>query len=247
MHDSSTSSRLGNGITSEALDRLNQAFEKAGPDRLLQWGFDSFGTEMALGTGFGPSGMFLIHRLYELEIAFPIFYLDTHLLFEETYALRDRIEERFDILITRVSTDLSLEEQEQKYGAELWKTSPNRCCYLRKVLPLRNYLADKKAWITGVRRNQSETRKQTRKVEWDPENEVVKINPLADWSDDRVWDYIHQHDLPYNPLHDEGYPSIGCIPCTQPVNEDEDQRAGRWSGSEKTECGIHLPSQEFQQ
>ena len=247
MHNSSTSSRLGDGITPEALDQLNQAFEKADPDRLLQWGFDSFGTEMALGTGFGPSGVFLIHRLHGLGLEPPIFYLDTHLLFDETYALRDLIEKRLDIQITRVSTDLTLEEQEEKHGPELWKTNPNRCCYLRKVLPLRNYLADKKAWVTGVRRNQSETRKKTQKVEWDPGNEVVKINPLADWSDDQVWNYIYQHDLPYNPLHDEGYPSIGCIPCTQPVTGDGDQRAGRWSDSEKNECGIHLSSQKFQQ
>lgn len=232
-------------LSQELLDNLNQQFEEASPDRVLAWGFQTFGSEMVLGTGFGPSGVFLIDRLVRNSIDIPIFYLDTHLFFEETYELRDRLEARYNIDITRISTDLSLEEQAEKYGDELWNRNPNRCCYLRKVLPLRNYLSDKKAWVTGVRRNQSETREQTKVVEWDPENEVIKINPLANWTGDDVWDYIDDRGLPYNPLHDEGYPSIGCIPCTQPVDEEEeDERAGRWNGSEKTECGIHLPTQQ---
>ncbi len=231
-------------LSDQFLDDLNSQFESAGPDQVLIWGYHMFGSDMVLGTGFGPSGMFLIYRLWELGINIPIFYLDTHLLFDETYELRDRVEERFNINITRVSTDLSLDEQAEKYGDKLWEENPNRCCYLRKVLPLRNYLSDKRAWITGVRRSQSETRRQTQFVEWDPENKVVKINPLADWTGEKVWNYIHSKGLPYNPLHDEGYPSIGCIPCTEPVNSDtEDERAGRWNGSEKTECGIHLSTQ----
>lgn len=146
----------------------------------------------------------------------------------------------------RVSTDLSLEEQTEQYDDELWKKDPDTCCHIRKVLPLRNFLSDKKAWISGVRRSQSETRKQTQTVEWDPENEVIKINPLATWTSEDVWDYIHINELPYNPLHDEGYPSIGCIPCTQPVHNGEDERAGRWRGSDKMECGIHSPTQNLQ-
>lgn len=248
MQDINESIRLDREITPERLAELNSLFESADPDRVLKWGYRLFANDMVLGTGFGPSGMFLIHRLQKLGLDVPVFYLDTHLLFDETYELRDRVEERFDIRITRVSTDLSVEEQNEKYGEELWKTHPSRCCFLRKVLPLRNYLSDKGAWITGVRRNQTETRRQTEIVEWDPENRVVKINPLARWTDQEVWDYIHEHDLPYNPLHDEGYPSIGCIPCTSPVDEkEEDKRAGRWSGTDKTECGIHVSSQSFQQ
>jgi len=216
------------------LEGLNTEFEAAEPDQVLKWGFETFGTGMVLGTGFGPSGIFLIHRLQKLELPVPVFYLDTQLLFNETYELRDRIEERFDIRITRVTPELSVEEQEKKYGEELWKSNPNHCCFMRKVLPLRNYLSDKKAWITGVRRNQSETRSQTDIIELDPDNDVFKINPLAAWTDEDVWKYIHEHDLPYNPLHDAGYPSIGCIPCTRPVNAgEEDTRSGRWSGSDK--------------
>jgi len=231
-------------LSQDQLDSLNQQFEMAGPDEVLLWGYYTFGADMVLGTGFGSSGMFLIYRLWELGINVPIFYLDTHLLFNETYELRDRVEKRFDIQITRVSTDLSVEEQAEKYGDKLWERNPNRCCYLRKVLPLRKYLSDKKAWITGLRRSQSKTRENTQFVEWDPENEVFKINPLASWTGQKVWNYIHSKGLPYNPLHDNGYPSIGCIPCTQPVDDEtDDQRAGRWNGSQKTECGIHLPTQ----
>lgn len=234
-------------FNSKLLDNLNKQFEAANPDRVLSWGFKTFRSTMVLGTGFGPSGIFLIDRLQELGFDIPVFYLDTHLLFDETYELRDRIEELFNIRIIRVSTGLSLREQAEKYGEELWKTDPNHCCFLRKVLPLRNYLSDKKAWITGVRRSQSETRRQTQFIEWDPENEVVKINPLANRTDDEVWNYIHEKGLPYNPLHDDGYPSIGCVPCTQPIGPDEeDKRNGRWNGSEKTECGIHVSSQNFQ-
>ena len=235
-------------FSQELLDNLNMQFEVAGPDQVLVWGYHVFGTDMVLGTGFGPSGMFLIYRLHQLGVKIPIFYLDTHLLFNETYELRDRIEARFDISITRVSPDLSLDEQARNFGSELWKRNPNRCCHLRKVLPLRNYLSDKRAWITGVRRSQSETRRKTQFVEWDPQNEVIKLNPLANWTGDEVWNYIRAKQLPYNPLHDEGYPSIGCIPCTQPVEEEAgeaEERAGRWNGTEKTECGIHISSQNY--
>lgn len=233
-------------ITSGLFKRLNDQFEVAGPDQVLTWGYHLYGSGMVLGTGFGPSGMFLIYRLHRLGIRIPVFYLDTRLLFDETYELRDRVEERFDISITAVTPDLSLEEQAERYGEELWKHNPNRCCYHRKVRPLRAYLSDKSAWITGVRRSQSESRRETQFVEWDPENEVVKLNPLASWTDERVWNYIRAKGLPYNPLHDEGFPSIGCIPCTRPVDgREEDSRSGRWSGSDKTECGIHLPSQNY--
>lgn len=229
------------------LDDINDRFESAHPDDILEWGMQYFGSSMVLGTGFGPSGIFLIHRLTQLGYATPIFFLDTQLLFDETYELKERLEDQFGLNITRVTPDLSLDEQAEKFGDKLWNRNPNRCCHLRKVLPLRNYLSDKRAWITGVRRDQSQSRRTTKWVEWDPGNRVVKINPVAGWTREEVWEYIHEHNLPYNPLHDDGYPSIGCIPCTSMVNAGEEERAGRWSGMEKTECGIHLPSQDFEQ
>lgn len=230
----------------DQVKEFNSRFEASHPDDILSWGHEKFGSDMVLGTGFGPSGVFLIHSLVTQKLPVKIFYLDTHLLFRETYSLRDELEERFGISIERISTELSLDEQADKHGSELWKTDPDRCCYLRKVLPLKNYLSDKKAWVTGVRRNQAATRNQTEVIEWDPLNEVVKINPLAKWSNEDVWEYIHKHNLPYNPLHDHGYPTIGCIPCTEPVEKQEHERNGRWKDNEKTECGIHLPSQNYQ-
>lgn len=225
--------------------QLEQKLEHTGPGRVLAWGWRTFGHRMVLGTGFGSSGMVLIHLLDKLGYGVPVFYLDTHLLFPETYKLRREVERRFKLEFTRVSTDLSLESQAEIHGDKLWERDPDRCCHLRKVLPLRDYLADKRAWITGLRRGQHAGRRGTPVVTWDRAHGVVKINPLAGWSDEDVWDYIEAHKLPYNPLHDEGYPSIGCIPCTRPVEQGEGARAGRWSGTGKTECGIHRTGEDL--
>lgn len=232
-------------LSEEVLNELNILFENSHPDEILDWGFQTFGKKLVVGTGFGPSGILLIHRLVAKNIPVTIFFLDTNLLFDETYKLRAVLEERFGIKIVPVNTDLSLEQQSQNYGDELWRRNPDKCCEIRKVIPLQQYLADKKAWVTGIRRSQGVTRHETNIIEWDPVNQVVKINPLALWSNDRVWDYIDEHNLPYNPLHDYGYPTIGCVPCTEPVSSGEGERSGRWKNSNKTECGIHLPAQNF--
>ena len=228
-------------LTAQQLRRLNDRFALIHPDYILRWAFRVFGTEMVLGTGFGPSGVFLIHRLSTLGLATPVFFLDTHLLFDETHALKDELEERYDIQITAVPPSLGLDEQAAEHGPELWKRDPDRCCHLRKVLPLQNYLSDKKAWISGIRRSQGNARRHADMFEWDEKNGVIKINLLIHLNSERVWSDIKKYNLPYNPLHDEGYPSIGCIPCTSKVNGDEPERAGRWKELDKTECGIHLP------
>ncbi|MEX0995048.1 MAG: phosphoadenylyl-sulfate reductase [Balneolaceae bacterium] len=238
--------QLESRFTPRKLQELNARFEGAHPDEILKWGFQTFGSDMVLGTGFGPSGVYLIDRIMTNELFIPIFYLDTQLLFDETYTLRDQLEERYGIDIIQVLPELSPDQQADKHGDALWKKNPDKCCYMRKVLPLKKFLSDKKAWITGVRRNQSETRQKTEVIEWDPVNEVIKVNPLAIWTNEQVWEYILERDLPYNPLHDDGYPSIGCIPCTQPADSDYDERSGRWKDTDKTECGIHIYSQEYQ-
>lgn len=225
----------------EDLMALNTQFEYQGPDDLLLWGSENFGNEIVLGTGFGPSGVVLIHKIFELRLPIRVFCLDTNLLFNETYALWDEIENRFDIRVESVSPILTLEGQAKLHKEELWKSDPDKCCNLRKVLPLQKYLSNKKSWITGLRRSQSVMRNKIEKIEWDPGNKVYKLNPLADWDQDAIWNYIEEHNLPYNPLHDEGFPSIGCIPCTEPADNQE-ERAGRWKNLDKTECGIHLPS-----
>jgi phosphoadenosine phosphosulfate reductase len=185
-----------------------------------------------------------MHMVSQIRPETVTFYLDTDLLFPETYALRDELARRLGVRFERVPGSLPLEVQAAKYGEELWKRDPDLCCYVRKVVPQRQYLSQHRAWITGIRRDQTAFRANAGLVEWDTTNKMVKLNPLAAWTSEQVWNYIREHDLPYNALHDRGYPSIGCRPCTRAVAPGEDPRAGRWSGTKKTECGIHLkPSQ----
>lgn len=228
-------------LTEQDLAVLNATYEQRGPDELLRWASDEFGHKVVLGTGFGPSGVVLIHHVVSLCLPVRVFCLDTNLLFKETYSLWKTIEKRFKISVESVTPVLTLEGQKTIYKDKLWETDPDMCCHLRKVLPLQKYLANKEGWITGLRRSQSRMRSAVDKIEWDPVNKVCKINPLADWDQDEVWWYINKHDLPYNPLHDDGYPSIGCIPCTAKAGTPEDERSGRWKNLDKTECGIHLP------
>ncbi|MGH9881773.1 MAG: phosphoadenylyl-sulfate reductase, partial [Pyrinomonadaceae bacterium] len=202
---------------------------------------EGFGPEVALATGFGAEGCVLVAMLSSISPGTRIFYLDTDLLFPETYALRDKLEARYAVRFERRATSLSLTEQAAIQGERLWLRLPDECCRLRKVEPLREMLAGLRAWITGIRRDQSPTRATARIVEWDDQFGLIKINPLAAWSASDVWNYITRHDVPYNSLHDQGYPSIGCVPCTTPVQIGETQRSGRWRNIAKSECGLHQP------
>lgn len=240
--DSSASASKRTDFSEDELNGLNQRFDQDDPDSLLKWASDQFGRYLVLGTGFGPSGIVLIHRVVDMGLPVKIFCLDTGVLFKQTYKLWRRVERRFDITIEKVSPILTLDGQRDLHKANLWESDPDRCCHIRKVLPLRKYLANKHAWITGLRRSQSQWRENTQPVQWDSGNRVYKLSPLLNWSRDQVWDYIDQHDLPYNPMHDDGFPSIGCIPCTAPADDQSDERSGRWKHKEKTECGIHLPT-----
>jgi len=222
------------------LKPVSDTFEGRPLQEILNWGFENFAPDIALATGFGPEGIVLMHHVSQIRPETTVFYLDTALLFPETYALRDELEERLGIRFTAVHPRDTVEAQAEKNGPELWTRDPNLCCYLRKVEPQRRFLATQKAWISGIRRDQTLNRARAGLVEWDAANSIVKLNPLANWSGDQVWDYIHQYDLPFNRLHLENYPSIGCWPCTRPVAPGDDPRSGRWAGSSKTECGIHL-------
>ena len=207
---------------------------------VLRWGLRQFGDSLAVASSFGAEDVVLIDAASRLEAKFRVFTLDTDFLFPETYALIDRIESRYGIAVERARSAYTPQAQAEQFGVELWASKPDQCCQLRKVEPLKKQLAGLGAWVTGVRRDQAPTRANTRKVEWDAKFGLVKINPLADWSWQQVWDYIRAHDVPYNPLHDRNYPSIGCTYCTRAVQPGEDPRAGRWSGFNKTECGLHL-------
>ena len=213
--------------------------EDSPPIEALHWAQRMFAPRLALATGFGPEGIVLMHMAARARLDLSVFYLDTGLLFEETYALRDALAARLGITFIRVA-GLSLEQQAAAHGPRLWSRDPDQCCHLRKVAPLRAYLAQQRAWITAIRRDQTPKRARAGVVEWDHANGLVKVNPLARWTSDQVWRYVHTYDLPYNALHDQGFPSIGCWPCTQRVAPGADPRSGRWAGSAKTECGIHL-------
>lgn len=223
------------------LEALNQTFETAYPQDILRWAATQYGDKLAVVTSFQPTGIVTLHMLSEIAPNTTVLTLDTGLLFPETYALMDEVTERLGLRVRRVRPGLSVAQQAAAFGNELWADKPDHCCYLRKVEPLNEALMGYKAWITGVRRDQSPRRQSTPVASRDPRSGKVKISPLATWTEEMIWSYIHAYELPYNTLHDQNYFSIGCAPCTLPVAPDAlDKRAGRWSGHEKTECGIHV-------
>lgn len=224
----------------EMAAELGERFEDSPPQEILRWALDRFHPQVALACSFGAEDVVLVDMIARIRPGARVFYLDTELLFPETYAVRDRVVARYpDLVFLRYRPHLAVEDQARAYGDALWAREPDRCCEVRKVEPLRRALGGLSAWITGIRRDQSPTRVNARAVEWDGKFGLVKVNPLARWSWDDVWAYIRAHDVPYNALHDQNYPSIGCIHCTRPVRPGEDMRAGRWAGFQKTECGLH--------
>ncbi|HKQ07759.1 MAG TPA: phosphoadenylyl-sulfate reductase [Blastocatellia bacterium] len=220
-------------------DALAERLEAATPEEILFAAFDEFGDRVAIATGFGAEGAALIDMAVKINPHPNIFFLDTGFLFPETYELRRRMEARYRIEIRAVRTAITPESQDEMFGPRLWSRDPDLCCRLRKLEPLKEALKDLDAWITAIRRDQTEARATARAAEWDYRWQRVKINPLVGWTKRDVWDYIARHDVPYNPLHDAGYPSIGCTHCTRAVGPGEAERAGRWAGRAKTECGLH--------
>lgn len=226
------------------LQSLNARFSGESAGSVLAWAWERFGSRAAIGTSFQGAGLVMLHLARQRGLDFPVFTLDTGLLFADTLALKRRLEAFFGIAIETLVPDLTVEQQAALHGPELWRRDPDRCCTLRKVLPLRTRLAQLDCWITGLRRQQGESREGIGIVElyvFDEAagQEIVKLNPLANWSREAVWDYLEKNRIPYNPLHERGYRSIGCEPCTARAGEGDDERAGRWIGFAKTECGIH--------
>jgi phosphoadenosine phosphosulfate reductase len=195
---------------------------------------------VAFATGFGAEGCVLIDLIGRAKLPVEIFTLDTGLLFDETYALWAALEQRYGITIRAVKPALTVDQQAVTEGPALWARDPDRCCDQRKVQPLREALAGFSSWITAIRRDQTPERAQAQVVEDDPKFGLVKINPLVAWTHDDVWGHIYANDVPFNPLHERGYPSIGCVPCTSQIIPGEDLRSGRWRGAGKRECGLHV-------
>ncbi|QDS35307.1 phosphoadenylyl-sulfate reductase [Brevibacillus brevis] len=226
-------------MADEEIQEWASRLEAQAPQDVLVKAVENYAASLILAASFGAEDVVLIDMLHKLAPTIPVFYLDTNIHFAETYDTRDKLQARYGMTFIQVQPQLTLAEQAEKHGDKLWEREPNLCCEIRKVEPLKRVLSNYQGWITGIRREQSPTRANTKKVEWDEKFDLVKFNPLADWTEAQVWEYIHAHDVPYNPLHDRNYPSIGCRVCTRAVMPGQDSRSGRWSGFEKTECGLH--------
>ena len=223
------------------VEQLADEFETRSSQELLAWAVERFEGRIMLTCSWQMQSSVLIDMLHQLGANIRVVELDTGLLFPETYETRERLVAKYDLDLERIDPRETVEEQAESEGPDLWRRDPDRCCALRKVEPLERSLVGMDAWITGIRRAQSVTRRDAKVLELDPRG-VVKVQPLAGWTDEDVKGYLFAHDVPYNPLHDRGFPSIGCTPCTRAIRPGEDSRAGRWADAEKTECGLHLPA-----
>lgn len=226
------------GSTGETID------ESTPTEQFISWTVERFRhRRLVITTSFGMEGCALIH-MYAVQGAAPtVVYLDTMFLFPETYALRDEMVRRYP-LITFVNrgTSLTPQAQEAIYGPELWRRDPDQCCRIRKVDPMHRALSGADVWVTAITRSQGELRSDMPLIGWDWQYQVVKACPLVNWDRQRIWEYVRRHDVPYNELHERGYPSIGCTHCTARVEgalPSQYSRAGRWRESQKTECGLH--------
>jgi phosphoadenosine phosphosulfate reductase len=222
----------------------NEFLEGRSPQAILRWAVEQYHPRLTMATAFGAEGCCLIHMLAEIEPGVRIFNLETGYQFSETLELRERIKDRYGIEVEYVRPDLTVAEYEAQNHGPIYSTRPDQCCHDRKIVPLRRAVAGYDAWISAIRKDQTTHRAAARVVQWDAKFGLVKVNPLLVWTKRDVWAFIIKHDIPYNPLHDQGYPSIGCWPCTRAVQIGEDDRAGRWSGKAKKECGLHVLEHE---
>lgn len=221
------------------LKRESDALENETPQAILQWAIHRFAPKFTMATAFGPEGMTIIHMLAEIAPETPVFNLETGYQFDETLQLREQVRERYGVTVEYKYPATTVEEFERANGGPVYLTDPNRCCFERKLRVLHQASHGWHAWASAIRRDQSDDRAKAPIVGWDKKFQLVKISPLANWTKQQVWSMIMSEKIPYNPLHDSGYPSIGCKPCTRSVMTGEDERAGRWSGFQKTECGLH--------
>jgi thioredoxin-dependent adenylylsulfate APS reductase len=217
----------------------SRALEGATPAAILQWAAEHI-SKLTFATAFGAEGCVIVDLIGRNRLPIDVFTLDTGLLFPETYAVWRALEAKYGITIRGVTPEQTVDEQAATHGPALWEREPDRCCDLRKVQPLTRALAGFGAWVTAIRRDQTPERATAQVIESDQKFGLLKINPLVTWTHDDVWAHLYAHDVPYNVLHERGYPSIGCQPCTSPIVPGESLRAGRWRGSKKNECGLHV-------
>ena len=226
--------------SNEGIQRLSERFDGAPPSEILAWACDAFGDKLAIVTSFQLSGIVTLDMMSRIAPETPVLTLDTGFLFPETVELMRALQSRYDLNLHIIKPRQTPKQQARDYGDRLWERNPDRCCHIRKTIPLRDALSGYAAWVTGLRRDQSPSRANTPVISRDSRTGLLKIAPFATWSEDQLWRYIRANDLPYNALHDIGYPSIGCWTCTRATKDSDDSRSGRWANSGKTECGIHL-------
>ncbi|HZZ70827.1 MAG TPA: phosphoadenylyl-sulfate reductase [Pirellulales bacterium] len=228
--------------TPELLEELrahSDRLETASPLEILEWTVATYYPKLTMATAFGPEGCVILYLLSKINPKVHVFNLDTGYQFKETLELRDEIARRYGIEVEMKRADTTVEEYEKLHGGPLYQSNPDKCCFDRKVSVLKRSVVGFQAWMSGIRRDQSPDRARAAIVGWDKKFSLVKVSPLANFTKKDVWNLIVKENIPYNPLHDQGYTSIGCWPCTRSVMFGEDERAGRWSGFEKKECGLH--------
>lgn len=233
------------------ITELNARFETASPQTIVEWALVESGLDrIAIASAFQAEGTALMHMAVQVRPDVPILFLETGFHFAETLAFKRRMTELLGLNVVELTGDHTVESQTREFGPRLYERDPHLCCELNKVIPFRRALANLDAWLTSMRRDSSWTRADSpivSRTEVDGGATVVKINPIANWTRRDAWRYLREHDLPHNPLYDLGYASIGCAPCTRAIAPGEDERAGRWSGTQKIECGIHVPESERQE
>ncbi|TMK82248.1 MAG: phosphoadenylyl-sulfate reductase [Actinobacteria bacterium] len=231
-------------IAEDVVSDLNARFETSTPEEIVRWAIlDSGLDRIAIASAFQTEGTALIHMASRIQPDVPILFLETGYHFAETLVFKERLADQLGLNVVDLTGDYTVESQADAFGSRLYERDPNACCELNKVVPFARALRDFDAWMTSMRRDSAWTRKHTpivSQTELEPGKTLVKINPVANWTHRDAWAYLKEHDLPHNPLYDLGYASIGCAPCTRMVFAGEDERAGRWSGLLKTECGIHV-------
>ncbi|MEY4993148.1 MAG: hypothetical protein RIS82_270 [Actinomycetota bacterium] len=220
-------------------EELAAAGQEATAEQVIAWVAKNFSAD-AIAVACSMADSVLPHIVSVQIPNVDVLFLDTGYHFAETVVTRDEVARALPIRVVDVKPKQTVAEQDAQYGEKLWSRDPNLCCQMRKVDPLHNSLKSYELWFTGVRRDEAPTRANTPLLVWDDKNGLVKVNPLAAWTFDQLIDYATEHKVPVNLLLSNGYPSIGCEPCTKPVAAGEDPRSGRWAGANKTECGLHI-------
>ena len=223
-------------VMSLDLELLNARFEAGTPREILEWAIENYWPAIVMSSSFQTQSVPLLHIIAQIKPELPIYFLDTGRHFPETLLFKEKLQKTWGLNIIALRNGQGEKEGSQS-GEPLYRTNPDKCCYMNKVEPMRKALQNIQAWITGIRREQTVQRAQANILEYQP-NGLIKINPLLNWTQHDLWRYIHDYNLPLHPLFSKGYLSVGCAPCTRPVLPGENERAGRWSGTDKVECGL---------